>query len=100
MKNPPPHDAPEGSSEFAPASLPAGRIRTAGDHIDMGFLRARTDIFRLRQSVLGQAGVKSWTETPEADGLYGGVQVLAAFQPSGSGSTLAEEKIGPTSENR
>ncbi|HTM19801.1 MAG TPA: hypothetical protein VL172_04815, partial [Kofleriaceae bacterium] len=29
------------------------RIRTAGDHIDFGFLRARTDIFRMRQTVLG-----------------------------------------------
>lgn len=30
-----------------------GRIRAAGDHIDFGFLRARTDIYRLRQNLLG-----------------------------------------------
>jgi hypothetical protein len=49
-----------------------------------------TETVALRQSVLGQAGVKSWIETPDADGLYGGVQLLAAFQPSGSGTTLAD----------
>lgn len=34
------------------------RIEAANDHVEFGFLRARTDIFRVRQSVLGteQAG--------------------------------------------
>ncbi len=43
-----------------------GRIRTAGDHIDMGFLRARTDIFRLRQSVLGVADAGRFLTSPAA----------------------------------
>lgn len=30
-----------------------GRVRSASDHVDLGFLRARTDIFRVRQGVLG-----------------------------------------------
>ncbi|MCB8745460.1 hypothetical protein LHU53_00900 [Rhodoferax sp. U2-2l] len=43
-----------------------GRIRTAGDHIDMGFLRARTDIFRLRQSVLGVEDAGRFLTSPAA----------------------------------
>jgi PEGA domain-containing protein len=61
--------------------------------------QVHTETVALRQSVLGQAGVSSWTETPEADGLYGGVQLFAAFQPSGSGTTFEDacDTTGATS---
>lgn len=43
-----------------------GRIRAAGDHVDMGFLRARTDIFRMRQSVLGTDAAGRFLTSPAA----------------------------------
>lgn len=43
-----------------------GRIRAAGDHVDFGFLRARTDIFRLRQSVLGVDDAGRFLTSPAA----------------------------------
>jgi hypothetical protein len=43
-----------------------GRIRAAGDHVDLGFLRARTDIFRLRQSVLGVDDAGRFLTSPAA----------------------------------
>jgi hypothetical protein len=58
--------------------------------IELGPGQVHTETVSLRPSVIGQAGVKSWTEAPQTDGLYGGVQLLAAFQPGGSGTTLAD----------
>jgi PEGA domain-containing protein len=58
--------------------------------IELGPGQVHTETVALRPSVLGQAGVKSWVEAPQADGLYGGVQLLAAFSPGGSGTTLAD----------
>ncbi|HEX6827855.1 MAG TPA: hypothetical protein VF104_02620, partial [Burkholderiales bacterium] len=57
-------DAPgEGAAPVNPHLLDAGldeliarlerRIQAANDHVEFGFLRARTDIFRVRQGVLG-----------------------------------------------
>lgn len=43
-----------------------GRIRAAADHVDFGFLRARTDIFRLRQSVLGVDDAGRFLTSPAA----------------------------------
>jgi len=43
-----------------------GRIKAAGDHVDFGFLRARTDIFRLRQSVLGVDDAGRFLTSPAA----------------------------------
>lgn len=43
-----------------------GRIKAAGDHVDFGFLRARTDIFRLRQSVLGTDDAGRFLTSPAA----------------------------------
>ncbi|HET8748957.1 MAG TPA: hypothetical protein VFM98_25410, partial [Ramlibacter sp.] len=43
-----------------------GRIKAAGDHVDFGFLRARTDIFRLRQSVLGTEDAGRFLTSPAA----------------------------------
>jgi hypothetical protein len=58
--------------------------------LELGPGQVHTETVSLRPTVLGQAGVKSWTEAPQADGLYGGVQLLAAFSPGGSGTTLAD----------
>jgi hypothetical protein len=46
-----------------------GRIRAAGDHVDLGFLRARTDIFRLRQGVLGVDDAGRFLTSPAASEL-------------------------------
>ncbi|MEI8029445.1 MAG: hypothetical protein WCH35_06665 [Comamonadaceae bacterium] len=46
-----------------------GRIRAAGDHVDLGFLRARTDIFRLRQGVLGVEDAGRFMTSPAASEL-------------------------------
>ncbi|RQP21484.1 hypothetical protein [Piscinibacter terrae] len=43
-----------------------GRIKAAGDHVDFGFLRARTDIFRIRQSVLGTDDAGRFLTSPAA----------------------------------
>lgn len=43
-----------------------GRIRAAADHVDFGFLRARTDIFRMRQSVLGVDDAGRFLTSPAA----------------------------------
>lgn len=43
-----------------------GRIKAAGDHVDFGFLRARVDIFRLRQSVLGTDDAGRFLTSPAA----------------------------------
>jgi hypothetical protein len=43
-----------------------GRIRTASDHVDFGFLRARTEIFRMRQSVLGVDNAGRFLTSPAA----------------------------------
>ncbi len=42
------------------------RIRTASDHVDFGFLRARTEIFRMRQSVLGVDDAGRFLTSPAA----------------------------------
>ena len=42
------------------------RIRTASDHVDFGFLRARTEIFRMRQSVLGVDNAGRFLTSPAA----------------------------------
>lgn len=43
-----------------------GRIKAAGDHVDFGFLRARTDIFRMRQGVLGTDDAGRFLTSPAA----------------------------------
>lgn len=43
-----------------------GRIKAAGDHVDFGFLRARIDIFRMRQSVLGVDDAGRFLTSPAA----------------------------------
>src|SRR5690606_25144283 len=42
------------------------RIAAANDHIEFGFLRARTDIFRVRQSVLGVGNAGRLLTSPAA----------------------------------
>jgi len=42
------------------------RIDAASDHIEFGFLRARTDIFRIRQSVLGVEEAGRFLTSPTA----------------------------------
>src|SRR5690606_34848419 len=42
------------------------RIAAANDHIEFGFLRARTDIFRVRQSVLGVGNAERLLTSPTA----------------------------------
>ncbi|WP_157270218.1 hypothetical protein [Azohydromonas aeria] len=43
-----------------------GRIRAANDHVDFGFLRARVDLFRVRQSVLGTDDAGRFLTSPAA----------------------------------
>jgi hypothetical protein len=45
------------------------RIAAADDHVEVGFLRARTDIFRLRQGVLGTAIASRLLTSPAAADL-------------------------------
>jgi hypothetical protein len=45
------------------------RIAAADDHVEVGFLRARTDIFRLRQGVLGTAIAGRLLTSPAAADL-------------------------------
>lgn len=74
-----------------------GRIRTAGDHIDMGFLRARTDIFRLRQSVLGVADAGRFLTSPAAAELVKRNENPAATEKEFSDyfSRLSDAAVAP-----
>jgi hypothetical protein len=49
-----------------------------------------SEAVRLEPSVALQAANAPTAAPRAADGLYGGLQLLGAFEPSGSGSTLAE----------
>jgi hypothetical protein len=71
---------PNGSETVTPAANPAlagegfdeligrldTRIAAANDHVEFGFLRARTDIFRVRQNVLGVGNAGRILTSPTA----------------------------------
>lgn len=74
-----------------------GRIAAASDHIEFGFLRARTDIFRVRQSVLGveQAG-RLLTSPVAAELIKRSDSPVATEREFADYFARAQEKIVPS----
>jgi hypothetical protein len=58
--------------------------------IDVRPGQVHTESVALRPAVSAEVASTTFAPTADADGLYGGVALLAAFQPNGSGTTLAD----------
>lgn len=77
-----------------------GKIDRANDTIDLGFLRVQTDIYRIRQSILGVGAATRLATSPMLAGIAKGDTAVATRESlSRFLESTKDKRVDPTSPN-